>query len=213
MARLVIADDHPIFRRGLCDVLENSRRFQCVGEAGDGPTALKHINEFHPDIAIVDIGMPQLDGLQVIAQARRRPDSPRFVVLTLHDDPALIERAFEEGASGYLLKEDAEAELLVCLDRVLTGRRYLSRSLVKDSDSPPESNEEAVRGLTAAERRVLDLVGDYRTSGEIGELLNISIRTVQNHRAHIVKKLGLHGPNALLRFAARYRAQSGHSEK
>lgn len=208
MARVVIADDHPIFRRGLCDVLEGARRFHCVGEAGDGPTALRLIIELTPDIAIVDIGMPRLDGLQVIAQAKRRPDAPQFVVLTLHDDPVLIERAFEEGASGYLLKEDAEAELLTCLDRVLTGRRYLSHSLVRDSGDGPHTPDEALRQLTAAERRVLDLVGDYRTSGEIGELLNISRRTVQNHRAHIVKKLGLRGPNALLRFAARHRAQS-----
>ena len=113
---VLIADDHPIFRRGLRDVIEEHGRFRVITEADNGADAINLIREHKPDIAILDIAMPQADGLDVMAQAVRWPDAPRFVILTLYDDEAYFRRAMELGALGYLLKQNAEEELITCLD-------------------------------------------------------------------------------------------------
>ncbi|HHM05364.1 MAG TPA: response regulator transcription factor [Gammaproteobacteria bacterium] len=198
--RVLIADDHPLFRRGVREVLEAVEGCVCT-EAADGLEALAHIRQHSPEVALLDLSMPRADGFDVLAEAGRRPGAPRFVILTLHDDARLMERAFDLGASAYLLKEDAADELLKCLAEVRAGRRYLSRALASD---PASGDAPAAPGLlTPAEWRIVKLVGEYKTSREIAAQLNISVRTVDNHRGHIAKKLGLRGRHALLHFAAR----------
>jgi DNA-binding NarL/FixJ family response regulator len=198
---VLIADDHPLFRRGVRDLLE-AEGYVCI-EAGDGIEALEQIRKAQPDIALLDLAMPGGGGLQVIEQAKRWPDAPRFVILTLYDDSHLIERAFDLGTSAYLLKENAEDELLRCLDTVCAGSRYLSHSIAFNPEAQCCGPEAELARLTSAEQRIVRLVAEYKTSREISEHLNISVRTVQNHRAHIAKKLGLHGRHALLHFAVR----------
>lgn len=201
--RILLADDHPLFRRGLREVLE-AGGFIVVAEAGDGETALEAIREQRPDIVIVDISMPGLDGLELIARAGRSAEPPLFVVLTMYDDLAYVRHALDLGARGYLLKESADLEVVDCLRRVLLDERYIARDLVwtKESDAEPR--------LSPAEERVLGLVGAGHSSRHIAELLCISPRTVDNHRARIARKLGLRGSHALLRYAvARHKNLDG----
>lgn len=205
---VMIADDHPIFRRGLREVLDSQPRFSVVAETGDGAEALRLIREHRPRIAVLDINMPGADGLDVLAQANRWPDAPIFVMLTMYTDEAYFRRAMDLGAMGYLLKDNAEADLIACLDAVCQGRRFLSPGvswqLAEDSTSPKGG---PLKTLTPTELRILKLIAEYKSSREIGELLSISHRTVQNHRANIASKLELKGTNALLKFALEHQRE------
>lgn len=199
---VLIADDHPIFRCGLREVINAHGRFEVIAEVDNGQDALKLLRRHRPTMAVLDISMPEADGLDVLGQAARWPDAPRFVMLTLYDDPGYLRRALELGALGYLLKENAEEELIHCLLAVGHGRRYLGSGLSANIGATGELETMApLERLSAAERRVLRLVAEYKSNRDIAKLLSISPRTVENHRAHMVQKLGLHGANALLRFA------------
>jgi len=199
--RVLIADDHPLFRHGLRAALEARPDVVVVAEAADGREAIEQIRVHDPDVAILDLSMPELDGLEVLAQAATWPRAPSFVVLTMHD--AYASRAFELGALGYVLKEDATAEIVTCVERVVRGERFVSPALA--GASAAEVAAPAIEELSAAERRVLRLVGQHKTSREIAEVLHLSPRTVQNHRANMCRKLGLEGSQALLRFALEHR--------
>jgi DNA-binding NarL/FixJ family response regulator len=201
---VLVADDHPIFRRGLRDVIDAHPGFRVVAEAGDGAEALRLLRETRPAIAVLDVSMPRVDGLEVLAQVAGWPERPATVLLTMHDDYA--ERAFQLGALGYLLKEHAVDELCACLDAIAIGRRFTGAGLPWQvgggGDLEPAS---PLAALTATERRVLRLLADFKSSREIAEILSISHRTVQNHRANMCAKLGLGGAQALLRFAVAHR--------
>ncbi|MCA9606080.1 MAG: response regulator transcription factor [Myxococcales bacterium] len=193
--RVLIADDHPLLRHGLRAVLE-AAGIEVVAEAADGRETLAAIRAVDPHVAIVDLSMPDVDGLEILAQARTWPRAPRFVVLTMHEEYA--PKALALGAKGYVLKDDATREIVDCVRTVARGDRYLSRALGPTGEPTPTV---ALATLTDTERRVLRLVGQHKTSREIAELLSVSHRTVQNHRANMCKKLGLEGSQALLRFA------------
>lgn len=195
--RVVIADDHPLFRQGLRAALEG-RGLAVIGEATDGHEAIAVIQARAPDVAVIDLSMPGIDGLEVLAQARTWPSAPAFVVLTMHD--AYAARARELGALGYVLKEDAATQIVACVERVASGRPFASPGLGDAGASP------TVETLSPAERRVLRLVSQHKTSREIAELLHVSTRTVQNHRANMCRKLGLRGSQALLAFALAHRS-------
>lgn len=204
--QVLIVDDHPIFRRGVRDVLEDHGRFEILAEASDGAEALELIREHDPAIVVMDLAMPRADGLDVMAQATRWPDVPLFVILTMYDDIAWLQRAFELGANGYLLKDHAEEELINCLETVSAGGRYVGSGLPWQFDADGAIRiPDPLESLSPAERRVLRLVAEYKSSREIADLLNVSVRTVDNHRAHIAGKLNLQGPNALLRFAVKHK--------
>ena len=193
--RVLIADDHPLVRHGLRAVLE-AAGIEVVAEAADGREAIAAIRATDPHVAILDLSMPDVDGLEVLAQARTWPRAPHFVVLTMHEDYA--QKARSLGAKGYVLKDDATREIVDCVERVGRGGTYLSAALGPEGEPAAAA---ALATLSDAERRVLRLVGQHKTSREIAELLCVSHRTVQNHRANMVKKLGLAGSQALLRFA------------
>ncbi|MCC7252939.1 response regulator transcription factor [Hyphomicrobium sp.] len=197
--RVVIADDHPLMRCGLAGTIDALPGFEVVAEAEDGLAALDAIREHRPAIVVVDVAMPRLDGLEVLAQAMTWADPPRFIVLTMHED--LVARAVATGALGYLLKEDTTSEIEPCLRAVAEGRRYLSRRLPPGALEAESPSAATLRALSSSERRVLRLVGRHMTSREIAGVLKVSHRTVQNHRANMVKKLELGGSAALLRFA------------
>lgn len=195
---VLIADDHPIFRRGLRALLEEDGRFCVIAEAGDGAAALELSRRLAPRFVLLDVSMPGLDGLVVLAELARRPRPPAVALLTMYDEYA--QRAVELGASGYLLKENAAAEVVACLLAIEAGDTYVSPELRAEPGGP-----DALSCLSAAERRVVSLVAELKTSREIAELLCISTRTVQNHRRNACKKLGLVGDKALLELALRYR--------
>lgn len=199
MHTILIADDHPVFRRGLREVLEEGNRYSVIGEVGDGLAALREIRERRPHAVVLDISMPELDGLEVMRQAKTWPEAPLFVVLSMYSD--FVEAALEAGAAGYILKENAVDEVHDCLSAVMAGRPYVGQGTDVILDGKRTERADPLSVLTPTERRVVKLVGEVKTSREIAEILCVSIRTVQNHRARACAKLGLEGSQSLLRFA------------
>lgn len=200
---VVIADDHGIFRRGLVDILGDQTHYRVIAEAGDGIEALALCETRQPDLLILDLNMPGLDGFGVLRRLADRAPSPIVAMLTIYNDELYLARATSLGARGYLLKENAEVELLTCLDRIAAGGLYTTPALLGLPDA-----EHLIRGLdtlSPAESRVLAHLATLGTNTALAEELGLSLRTVENHRAHIVEKLGLNGANALLRFALEYR--------
>jgi DNA-binding NarL/FixJ family response regulator len=204
---LVIADDHPMMRRGLREIVHASGRYHVVGEAGDGASAIRQLELLAPALALIDLAMPVADGFTVLEWARAYQPALRVVLLTMYVEPAYLDRALVLGAAGYLLKDDAEEELVRCLDQITSGGTYISPSVGHHAVKPPPPGAIAARlaELTPVQRVVLRHVGEARTSKEIARLTGQSYRTVQNHRARIAEVLGLRGANRLLDFAVRYR--------
>jgi DNA-binding NarL/FixJ family response regulator len=211
--KILIADDHPIFRRGLRGVIEEDSRFSVVGEAGDGIEALRLIGEFNPDIVVADINMPNMDGLELASAVREKYPLASVVILTMHKDKAMFDAALDSGARGYMLKENAVADINECLKTVSIGGHYITPSLsgflINRAARVSEFNEQtpSLKILTKTERRVLRLVAEDKTSREIAEMLFIHPRTVDNHRTNICQKLNLHGSHALLRFALTHKSE------
>ena len=207
---IVIADDHPLFRRGLREVLEPEPAFRVIGEAADGSSALMLIEQLHPDIALLDINMPQVGGLDVAAGVRERGLGCAIVLLTMHREPAMFRRALDLGARGYVLKDAAVLEIVACLHMVAAGRAYispeLSSELLERRTARNAPQFRAIAALTPAEQPILQLIARGLTSAEIAQRLGKSVKTIENQRAHICQKMGLSGPQALLRFALENKA-------
>jgi DNA-binding NarL/FixJ family response regulator len=205
--RVIIADDHPIFREGLVRSIERDRSFVVVGQVGDGAEAVRVIKELHPDLAVLDVAMPVMDGLEVAGQLHREADPTELVILTMYKDAKYFNTALDLGVRGYMLKDSAAVELLSCLKVVSSGQYYISPGvshLLLERDSRRSSHQSSLsirERLTPAELAVLRLVAENKTSKEIAEKLFVSFRTVENHRMHLCQKLGIKGPHALLQFA------------
>lgn len=208
---VIVADDHPLFRKGLLDVLRADGALAIVGEASDGEQALSLMVQRLPRVAVLDIAMPKLSGLDVAAQARDRGLATRIVLLTMHDEQEILARALEDGVRGYVLKDTAVGEILACVHYVAAGRTFVSASLshhlVHERRKPAGPGQPGMVALTPVERRVLSLIALERTTPQIAAELNIRAKTVENHRSNICKKLGVTGTNALVRFALRHRAE------
>ena len=211
--RIVIADDHPIFRRGLQAVLEGEPRIQIVAEAQDGESALAAIKEHRPEVVILDIDMPILDGLAVARSMREQRLQAAIVFLTIHRDEPLFNAALDAGAQGYVLKDSALTEIAGCIRTVAAGRSFISPELSnyllgrrRRADALAE-HKPGVADLSPAERRVLRLISEAKTNRQIAEELFISARTVEHHREHICEKLDLRGSHALLNFAITHKSE------
>lgn len=199
--RLVVVDDHPIFRRGLIDVVRQAGH-QVVAEAGDGASALA-LPQLHAlDVAIVDVGLPDMDGISVVRAWRAAGATCAVVFLSLHNEAHIVREAFDAGANAYVLKDRAVDDVIAAIDAAVVGQRFVSAPVA----SALEARDELER-LTPAELRVVAMLADNLTSGEIAERLGLSLRTVQNHRAHAATRLGLSGPNRLLQFALERQAR------
>jgi DNA-binding NarL/FixJ family response regulator len=210
---VLIADDHPIFRRGLCDIIRSDASLRLVGEAADGEQAWQLIQELHPAVAVLDIHMPKRSGIQLGQLILRQRLPVALVMLTMDAEEALLNEALNLGVKGYLLKETAVADLLQAIHQVAAGDGYLSPALsgaLLRRNAAREVLQEQKRGLAAltpTERQILKLVAEDRTSKEIAELLECSVRTVETHRQNISHKLELSGSHSLLRFAFDHKAQ------
>lgn len=202
---VILADDHPLLRKGLKDLIETVEQFRVIAETGNGEEALALINEHRPDLAVLDIDMPGMNGLEVAAQLERTGTDTRIIILTMHEKENMLRRALDVGVMGYLLKDSVITEIRQALLTVADGRHFvtpsLSRFLVRRSMGVADDPRIGLSQLTPTERRVLRLIADSRTTKEIAEELVISHRTVDSHRANICTKLDLHGPGSLLRFA------------
>lgn len=204
----VLADDHPIVRRGLRTLLEGEGGCTVVGEVADGLTAIDLIARLRPDVAILDVQLPDLDGLEVARWAREKAPETKVVVLSMHGAEPDVVDALRHGAVGYVLKSSAVAELIVAVHAAVAGRRFLSAPLAQRAiDAYARRAEEAARPLDryellmAREREVLQLAAQGMGNAEVGERLAISPRTAETHRANLMRKLGLATQTDLVRLA------------
>jgi DNA-binding NarL/FixJ family response regulator len=205
--RVLIADDHPLFREGLVRAIGQDKTFEIVGQAGDGGETLTLIRERHPDLAVLDVSMPTMDGLEVARRVHQEALATELVVLTMYKDAKYFNAALDLGVRGYMLKDSAATELLTCLRAVTSGQYYISPAVThflidRNGRAGPHTESLSLRErLTPAELTILRLVSENKTSREIAQELFVSVRTVENHRTHICQKLGIKGHNALLQFA------------
>jgi DNA-binding NarL/FixJ family response regulator len=198
----IVADDHPIFRKGLIEILCEIENLEIVDEVANGLEAYKSIISKRPDIAILDIEMPGLSGLDVCNKVLKEKSDTKFILLTMHREKDFFNNAMDIGVMGYLLKDNAITELILCVEKVLKGEKFISPGIENllvfknKSSQIPELDT-----LTATERVILKLIAESKTTSEIAGLLFVSPNTIDNHRSNIVKKLGLEGKNSLLKFA------------
>lgn len=203
--QVVLADDHALFRGGVRRILEEIPGVAVVGEAGDGLALLEILKNITPDLVVLDISMPHLRGLEAIREIKKLVPSTAVLMLTMHKETDYLSEALRAGASGYLLKQEADPELINAVKTIQSGRTYLSPNL---SDLVPdllrrrhEPGGVLKEILTHREREVLKLLADGKTSKEIADLLYISLRTVQNHRANIMRKLNFKRTTDLVKYA------------
>ncbi len=211
--RIIITDDHPVVRKGLRLVIEEEPDLKVVGEAGDGRTALELISRIQPDIALLDLDMPLLDGFAVTAEIRKAVPRVKVIILTIHSEPDLLHRAMNLGASGYIVKESALVDIVNGISSVTVGRPFVSPSLTAallERRARTQALKEAapgLRDLTRAEERVLAMVAAGKATQAIASELHVHPRTIESHRASICHKLGLNGNNSLLRFVLEHRSE------
>ncbi len=204
--RLLLADDHPIVLQGLRRLIESKPEFLVVGETGDGLEVLPLAERHKPNVVIVDLMMPGLNGLEVTRKICQQMDKVRVIVLSMHKDDAIILQALRNGASGYVIKDTGPKELVDAIREVMEGRRYLSQAIAGRFDenvlqTAKDLPADPYDQLTDREREVLQLVAEGYTGQEIARKLTISPRTAEQHRANVIRKLGFQNQRELVRFA------------
>jgi len=211
--RIVMADDHPIVRQGLRQMIETDKNLSIVAEAGDGQTALELIEKHQPDVTVLDIDMPKMDGFAVVRELQKRRINVEIVFLTMHSEEEIFQAAMDLGVKGYVLKDSAVTDIVSSIKSVAAQRPFLSPALSalllnrRRRAEDFEREQPGLHLLTPTEKRVLKLIAEDKTSKEIGEELFISYRTVETHRANISRKLDLHGSLALVKFAVAHKSE------
>jgi two-component system response regulator NreC len=205
--RVLLADDHAIVRRGLRSLLESAGH-EVVAEAGDGLEALRLCELVEPEVLILDVGMPKLNGIDVAARARRFSARPGVIILSVHSDESYVLRALEAGAKAYLLKDAADEDLLPALRAVQAGRPYFSPAvtgmLVDDYMRRVGAEGSSTHSLlTEREREVLQLLAEGRSNKEVATELNVGLSTIETHRGNLMQKLGLHNTAEIVLYAVR----------
>jgi len=206
--KVLLADDHTIVRKGLCSLLEGEADIEVIGEAENGREAIKLAEKLHPDIVVMDISMPCLNGLEATRQLKKHFPEIKILILTMHANEEYVFQTLQAGAEGYLVKKAAPSELVLAIREVHQDNFFLSPTIsrtvideyIRRAD---EINGEgdALKNLTARETEVLQLIAEGRKNREIAELLFISIKTVETHRAHIMDKLDIHSTAELTQYA------------
>lgn len=208
--KILLADDHALFRQGLKRILSEAADLEVIGEVADGLELLKLLNKIKPHMIILDISMPNIRGIEAIPEIKSINPDAKILVLTMHRDMEYLHQTISSGADGYLLKEDADNELFFAINKIKQGRIYVSPKLseyltedwAKMHRGEHDSSFEAEL-LTKREREILKLVAEGKSSKEIASLLNISIRTVEHHRANMMGKLNLQNIADLIKYAIR----------
>lgn len=209
---VIIADDHPVFRKGLRDIIGSNAHLQVIGEADNGEAALALIMQQVPDVAVLDIEMPGLSGIEIVRRVREAALPVAMLILTMYEDEDVFTEAMSAGAMGYMLKDSAILEIVRAVTSVAQGGIYISAALTstvlraRNGATPQQREKLGLHLLSPTELRVLRMIADDKTSREISEELHVSPRTVDNHRAHICAKLKLTGVHSLIKFALRNRA-------
>jgi DNA-binding NarL/FixJ family response regulator len=211
--RIVIADDHSIFRKGLRAIIEAEKSLLVLAEAANGEEALSKIEELRPDVAILDVDMPKVDGFQVVKELRRRRIPVECIFLTIHSEEDVFNEALNLGVKGYVLKDSSSTDIVNAIHALREGHHYTSPSMTthlinrSQQSGSPVQKPASVNDLTPTERRILQMIADYKTSKQIAEELCIHYRTVDNHRTNISAKLGLRGSHALIKFALQHQSE------
>nr|MBF0222552.1 response regulator transcription factor [Desulfobulbaceae bacterium] len=206
--KIVLADDHVLIRRGLIKIIDGDPTLKVIGDVNDGLELLSLLKKTCPDLILLDISMPNLRGIEAIKEAKKLCPSVKILILTMHSSRDFLCDTFRNGANGYALKEDSDVELLAAINKCLAGQIYIS-SVLADGLTPEEianlgSGKQAVaeeEGLTTREKQVLTLVAEGKKSKDVADLLSISIRTVEHHRANIMKKTQIKNTAALIKYA------------
>ena len=205
---IVLADDHTLVRQGIETLLSGNDSLEIVGQAGDGYEALELIEERKPDLAILDISMPRLNGLEATRKMAEKGLDTEVIFLSMYDDEGYIRRAIKTGASGYLLKEDAIDELEEAIESVRKGYHYMSPPILTSLVEMTERGLKAIEPdvldqLTSREREILQLIAEGNSNKEIAEILSRSVETVRTHRANLMEKLDVHSAKEIREFALR----------
>jgi DNA-binding NarL/FixJ family response regulator len=206
--RIILADDHVMFRHGVRRILEDIEGLSVVAEAGDGLELLKLLNSIEADMVILDISMPGIRGIEAAREIKSIDSAIRILILTMHRDTEYFKHAVAAGASGYVLKEDADEALVAAVKMIQKGRSYVSPLLAEDlTDNlfqlPRNMTNRGYGRLTVREKEVLKLIAEGKTSREVAELFSISVRTVQHHRANLMRKLNMNTTADLVKYAIR----------
>lgn len=200
----MIAEDHAIVREGIKGLLAANPMFDVVGEAADGIEALRMVQELNPDILLMDLSMPNLDGMSATKQVKKKHPSLKVIILTIHDSEEYVYQVFKNGADGYVLKESAYEELLAAIEAVARGKKYISPSIsgdvIKRYLDHPLSQANPIDTLTNKEREVLSLIAQGYSNREMADAQFVSVKTIEFHRGNIMKKLDIHNQAALIRF-------------
>lgn len=203
--KVLVADDHSIVRAGLRALITAEADLSLIGEATGGLEAIEKVHALAPDVLVLDISMPDLDGIEVIRTLRKESSKCAILVLTVHEDEALLREAIRLGAAGYIIKHAAESELITAIRSVFNGDIYVHpkmiRSLLQPEQKPTQRDLAEGEPLTAREEDVLKMIVQGYTNKQVAEELGISIRTVEGHRANLVEKLGIRSRVDLLRYA------------
>jgi DNA-binding NarL/FixJ family response regulator len=211
MKKIFIVDDHPMFREGLKSIIAQNPQFEMAGEAGDGQTALQVLENLKPDVILMDISLPDSNGIELIREIRTILPAAQILIVSMHGRIDYITAAFQAGAMGYIVKDASSGKILQALDLVSRGEYFLDTSIAREvverlADSPRQEaqiSDSAYSSLSRREQEILRLLAEGRSSREVAEVLFISRKTVENHRTNIMAKLGLHSTMELLRYAAR----------
>jgi DNA-binding NarL/FixJ family response regulator len=207
--RVLVADDHTILREGLVALLNASGDCQVVAQAADGMSAVELAMKTQPDVVVVDISMPRLNGIEVVRRLSKDLDGVRILVLTMHAEEEYVLHVVRAGAAGFLLKDSATNELLAAVRALASGRGYFgthaSKVLAQQVQQPHTPLEDPYRGLTEREREVFHLIVEGLTTKEIARQLEISTKTAENHRTRVLDKLGVRNTAELIRYAARHK--------
>jgi DNA-binding NarL/FixJ family response regulator len=207
LLRIVVADDHGLVRAGLRALLQRSPDFAVVGEAADGHEALRLFEELDPDIALMDISMPHLNGLEAAARVTKKYARTRVIILSMHADEEYVRRALASGAVAYLLKNASEGELELAIRAVARGDSWLSPGIARPVLAAYASGEEGSRGpyerLTPRQREVLQLIAEGNSTKDVASHLGLSVKTIETHRVQLMKRLMVRDVTGLVRYAIR----------
>ena len=207
--KILIADDHPIVREGLCRIIEGSPDLRIVAEVGSGQEAIEKAQLLRPNIAILDIDMPEKDGFKVAAAIGELKLPVAVIFLTVHREESFLNKALEIGAKGYVLKDSASTDIVTGIRTVSAGQHYISPAMASYLVTPRRAAGKmpGLASLTTTERIVIKLIADYKTTKDIAAILSISPRTVDTHRSNICQKLGVRGNHSLMKFALAHQTE------
>ena len=208
--RLLVADDHEVVRKGLCALLSAQPGWEVAAEASDGREAVEKAKKFKPDVTVLDIGMPYLNGLEAARQILKEVSNTKVLILTMHDSDALIREVLNAGARGYVLKTDAGSDLVNAVDAVRRNKTFFTpkvAQMVLDGylkrDTKPDEAESPSARLTPRQREIVQLLAEGKSSKEVAVALSLSVKTAETHRANIMRRLNCHSVSELVRYAIR----------